>query len=474
MTERPYKERLPRRIKIGYGTAEFGTVAVEFFLRLYLLIFYTDVVGLRADLAGYAVALAIIWDAITDPLMGSISDRTRSRFGKRRPYIVLGGITLAISIFVLFSPPHIHSQAGKFIFLLLSYIILNTCYTIVCVPHVALGGELTFDRDERTELFGWKFLFFNLGGLFGSAVPGLLLASVETQKNLGPKAVLGLKESAFSTSAYIIGAAMIATALITVFTTRGLDKPAKESGEPFGLVTYFKSWKTVMQNKLFAILVSAYVVATIGLSINGATAIYYYKYTLGLTELQLQYVIVVFLLTISFSIPLWIWAAQKYGKKWPGFWGVFILGVIVTVSYPFLPAKQISFPISVAIIAGIFTGTVALLDALVADIVDYDELATGEHREGLYFGFWKLASKIARAVSVAIAGKALTMIGFVPNQVQTPDVSWKIGLLFGPGVGLFFIFGALIFMKMPYTNEDHHRVQEELLMRKIQQSPEAS
>lgn len=464
MTDRPVHSRLPHRVKIGYGAAEFGTIAVEFFLRLYLLIFYTDVVGLRADLAGLAVGLAIAWDAITDPLMGSISDRTQSRFGKRRPYILIGGIALAISTFVLFSPPNFSSQAGKFTFLLLSYIFLNTCWTVICVPHMALGGELTFDRDERTELFGWKFLFFNLGGLFGSAVPGLLLASVEKQKDIA------LKASAYSTSSYIIGAAAIATAIITVIATRGLDRSAKEKGEPFSVKTYFLSWKTVMQNKLFATLVSAYVVATIGLSINGATALYYYKYRLGLSELQVQYVIVVFLLTISFSIPLWIWLARKYGKKWPGFWGVFILGSIITLAYPFLPFQQISPPIMVAVVAGVFTGTVALLDALVADVVDYDELETGEHREGLYFGFWKMASKIARAISVAIAGYALQAIGFVPNQVQTPDVSWKLGLLFGPGVGLFFIFGAILFSKMPYSNEDHQRVQEELLQRKLEQA----
>lgn len=461
MTTKPYHSHLRRRIKIGYGAAEFGLIAVEFLLRLHLLIFYTDVVGLRADFAGYAVSLAIIWDAITDPLMGSISDQTQSRFGKRRPYILVGGITLAFTTVLLFSPPaFLGSQFLKFLFLLVSYILLNTCFTIIAVPHVALGGELTFDRDERTELFGWRFLFFNLGGLFGSVVPGLLLATVEKQSS-------AMKASAYSTASLLIGVMVVFSSLITILSTKGLDRPGKRSPSSFQFSTYLASVKTVLQNKLFAVLLSAYIVATIGLSVNSATALYYYKYRLGLNEREIQYVIALFLGVVSISIPLWIWIAQKYGKKWPGFVGVILLGSLITVAYPFLPQKQLFPPMLVAVFAGILTGAVVLLDALVADIVDYDELETGEHREGLYFGFWKMAAKIARAISVAIAGYVLQAIGFVPNQVQTNDVSWKIALLFGPGVGLFFLFGGIIYARLSYTNEDHQRVQQALLERKL-------
>ena len=125
----------------------------------------------------------------------------------------------------------------------------------------------------------------------------------------------------------------------------------------------------------------------------------------------------------------------------------------------------------IAIVGGVLTGSVVMLDALVADIVDYDELETGEHREGLYFGFWKMAAKAARALAVAGTGVILQRIGFVPNQEQSPDVMWNLGLLFGPGVGVFFVFGALIFAMIPYSDEEHKQVQQQLLERKSAARP---
>ena len=162
--------KLPVRVKIGYGTAELGTTAVEVMMRLYLLVFYTDVVGLQPHLAGCAVALAIVWDAITDPVFGIVSDRTTSLSGKRQPYILAGGILLPIAVLLIYNPPQLAGQSGKFLFLLLSYILLNTAMTILSIPHVALGGELSQNRHERTELFGWRFLFGNCGALLAAGL----------------------------------------------------------------------------------------------------------------------------------------------------------------------------------------------------------------------------------------------------------------------------------------------------------------
>lgn len=157
------ENKLPIKVKTGYGVAEIGTSAVEVMMRLYLLIFYTDVAGLQPHLAGYAVALGIVWDAITDPLIGIISDRTRSSYGKRRPYILAGGMLLPIMLLLIFNPPAIESQAGKFLFLLISYISLNSAMTILAIPHISLAGELSSKPHEKTELFGWRFSLGILG-----------------------------------------------------------------------------------------------------------------------------------------------------------------------------------------------------------------------------------------------------------------------------------------------------------------------
>lgn len=144
-------------VMAGYATAEIGITAVEVLAQIYLLEFFVSAVGLKASLAGLALSLAVLWDAISDPLMGTISDRTKTEFGKRRPYILVGGFLLAASIYWMFSPPQLETQTEKFLFLLGIYLLVNTAMTILAVPHIALGGEMTFVPSERTRIFGWRF-----------------------------------------------------------------------------------------------------------------------------------------------------------------------------------------------------------------------------------------------------------------------------------------------------------------------------
>ena len=151
----------PRWVRAGYGVAEMGINGVEVLVRVGLLIFYTDVVGLDAALAGYAVALGVLWDAITDPFMGRISDRSQSRFGRRRPWIALGAVALGLSVVLLFAPVPVTSQSGKFLVLLGSYMLLNTAMTIIAVPHAALAGDLCAPGPARVRepMIRWRFLW---------------------------------------------------------------------------------------------------------------------------------------------------------------------------------------------------------------------------------------------------------------------------------------------------------------------------
>ena len=126
---------LPRLRRAGYGVAEIGISGAEVLVRVSLLIFYTDVVGLRADLAGYAIALCVVWDAITDPLMGTFSDGFSIYQQRRRPYILIGALLLSATTLLLFSVPNLDSQAGKFLFLLGAYMLFNTAMTVIAVPH---------------------------------------------------------------------------------------------------------------------------------------------------------------------------------------------------------------------------------------------------------------------------------------------------------------------------------------------------
>jgi GPH family glycoside/pentoside/hexuronide:cation symporter len=456
------KKSLPLSRKMGYGLSEMGTTSAEVLIRLYLLIFYTDIVGLSPRLAGYAVALAVVWDAITDPLMGVLSDATRTRFGKRRPYIAIGGFALGISITLLFSAPMVTTPMGKFLYLLGCYILVNSSMTIVTVPHAALGRELTFDSAERTEVYGWRLLFGNFGFLTGTILPGVMLA------RFSGGGETSMRILAHSRAAELIAVVIVVAALGTFFTTRGLDRIGTRRPRG-GIGKLLPSLFSVLKNKIFLPLFLAYFIATVGLSINSATALYFYRYRLLLPERQVQLVLGVFIFVFCISLVVWVLVSRSLGKKMPAFYASLSLGILTSVIYPLAPAGRILLPMVVAVIGGFLVGSIVLLESLVADTVDYDELRTGQKREGIYFGFWKMSSKIARAGAIALAGNLLHVIGYVPNTEQLPEVSRKLALIFGPGVGVFILAGALVFLLMPLTTDLHERIQGLLLKRRALQ-----
>ena len=457
------EEKLTVKKKMGYGFSELGTMATEMLIRLYLLIFYTDLVGLRPQLAGYAVAIAIVWDAVTDPLMGVISDGTKTRWGRRRPYILFGAFFLGITLVMLFSEPPLSGQTGKFLYLLVSYILLNTAMTVVTVPHFALGREVTFNPNERTEVFGWRLLFGNIGFLAGTILPGIFLIS------LGQNSDMQAGITAHQRAAVIVGLLIVIGSSVTFFSMRGLDKTTAPYSFT-GVTSFLSFMSSAFSNMAFLPLFLAYCTAMIGLSLYSSLALYYYRYRLKLAEQNIQIILIVFILIFSLSLLFWVFITRKYGKKRPAFWASLFLGLATTIVYPLLPEGKTVPVLFIAATCGFLVGSIVIIESLVADTVDYDELICGNNREGLYSGFWKMGTKMSRAVALAITGHLLHLIGYMPNQIQSPEVEWRLALMFGPGVGFFITTGALIFLFMPLTNEKHTRIQRLLLMKQNRKS----
>ena len=392
---------LSHRTKLGYGAADWGLAAVESMVQIYLFKFYNVVVGLPALYTGLALALAIVWDAITDPLMGGISDRSRWSSGRRRPYLLPGAALLAVSFIWIFNPPPLDSNAARFAFLLISFILLNTAMTVVGVPHSALGSELSFDRDQRTQLFAYKRLFGTVGALVGLWLPGLILTQMDGHADPTGAQARGL-------ASWWLAAPIVLCAWITVRATRGLDRPSAElrssassveSSKPadhaqpkksLHLWRLFADQRSTWANPFFRVLLLAFLVATIGRTFNASTALYYYEYRLQLTEQEtIGWILLPFFLSFLASLPGWIWAARRWGKKTAGVIGVCGLGVSTAVAYPLFPIGELAAPLLYALVGGGLAGAVVLLDALVADTIDYDKLKTGPRPRGTLL--WRLA-----------------------------------------------------------------------------------
>ncbi|MFT5368687.1 MAG: GPH family glycoside/pentoside/hexuronide:cation symporter, partial [Candidatus Latescibacterota bacterium] len=159
--------------------------------------------------------------------------------------------------------------------------------------------------------------------------------------------------------------------------------------------------------------------------------------------------------------------SRTYGKKWPAIIGIFALGISGSLVYPLLPPGHILYPMLYAIPGGLFVGAVILLDALIPDVIDYDELKTRQNREGLYFGVWKMATKLSRALGLILSGILLDTIGFDQTTTeQSSEVAYNLSLIFGPTVGLFFILGGIILISLPLSDTRHKRIQNMLQKRR--------
>ncbi len=454
MTDPASPIRLPTRTHVGYAFADVGLNAVEVALRLYLLIFYTDAVGLRADLAGLALALGLLWDAVTDPLMGAISDRTaHGRFG-RRIYIWIGGALLAAAVLLLFTPPAIESQWGRFAYLLVVACFLNTALTIINVPHMAMAGEMTRDPGERAAIFGWRFACMNVGAVFAAALPAVLLqlrGQQDTNQVLGEFSL-------------VVAFVVLGSALVTFFATRRIRflvvPPRSRS--------FLREIQEAFGNPTFRPLVAVYVVAMIGIGVNGTTALYYYGYALDLTDKQIQIMLAVFLLVFTLSILGWVKLSQRFGKVRPIIVGAGTLGVVTSVLYLVLPAGNFVLPLLLGAVGlGSLVGCIVLIDALLTDVIDHDAVRTGVRRSGVFFGVWRFTSKLARAAAMWGVGMLLDTVGFVPNAEQTEDVRFALSVMFGPGVGLCFLGAAVLLGYYRFTTGKQEQVRRILARRRI-------
>ena len=456
---------LSHRVKAGYGAADLGLAAVESMVQVYLFKFYNVVVGLPALYTGLALALAILWDAVSDPLMGGLSDRSRWAGGRRRPYLVPGAGLLAVSFLWIFNPPPLDGDAARFAFLLLSFILLNTAMTVVGVPHAALGSELSFDRHERTQLFAYRRLFGTVGALAGLLLPGLLMAQWDGPGDGGARA-RGL-------ASWWLAGPIVLCAWVTLRATRGLDRSADHARlAPLRLRRLFADQAGALGNPYFRVLLLAFLVAAVARTFNASIALYYYEYRLKLTEQEtIAWVLLPFFLSFIASLPLWIRVARRWGKRGAGVFGVCGLGASTAVAYPLFPVGELTPPLIYGIAGGGLAGAVVLLDALVADTIDYDRLRTGLDREGLYFGVWRMGTKLARALGLGLNGVCLWLIGFSAGAAAlSPETGWRLALLFGPVVGVLFVGAGLVLRCMPLTDERHQRIQE-LLRRRRERSP---
>ncbi len=445
---------LARWRECGYAAAEGGLSATETFIRLHFLFYLTNELLLQPAMAGLLVSMGVLWDGVIDPIAGWVSDRTRTRWGRRTPYLLLGLLILPLLLAGLFLP-QIKSLQGPSQILAVGglYLLLNTAMTLIGVPHAALGGDLSRDEASRTRIFAWRYFFTTIGLLTGIAVPGFFMSR------------LGNSWAAYWQSAGTLGVFVVFCTLTTVIASSRADRMMEvtASGSQHHPLVMLRG---LVRNRPFLILISAFILATIGQAINSSLALYYYRLYLQLPEKAIEQVLVLFTFVIIISIIGWNLLSRRFEKVKLLAIGVGLMGLSGSVAYPLMQAQSMRGPLAMAVIGGLLLGSVFLLEVMVTDAVDYGAVRTGTADYGSYFGLWKLGTKIARAIAIGLSGLLLEAIGFEPGVTPSADTLQGLALLFGPGVGVFFIAGAVLVLYYPLRQSKVLQLQRILQKRR--------
>jgi len=398
-------ETLTNRVRAGYGIGDYAICLYWSGIGLYLLYFYTDVVGISPILAGWIYALGIGWDAITDPFMGYLAERTKTKMGSYRPFIYYGSIPLALSFVLLFWVPPFEGTV-LFLFLILVNLIHRSCFTIVSVPYSSLTARITNDSNERTKLTTARMISASFGTLSMSALAFPLIAYFG-----GANEAFG-----FLWLAIISGLIAIALLSVTVYSVREKVDEIVTSNLP----NFVSITKTVATNYPFWIVFGCILIlGSTGVMFN-KNLIYFVKYGLELHEYQ-GLILGVSSGASFLSLPFWAYLALKIGKRetWLISMTIAFIGLLLFFYYPIASLNELLILLA---LIGVGNGAGGVLFwSMLPDTVEYGEWKSGIRTESSLYGFMTFAQKSSIAVAALILGFLLSGIGFEPNQIQSKE-----------------------------------------------------
>ena len=397
-------DKLNLKTRLGYGIGDIAICLYWSGVGLYLLYFYTDVIGISPSLAGLIYGIGMFWDAITDPFMGYVAERTRTKWGVYRPYLLFGNIPLALSFILLFWAPPFEGTL-LFLFLLFANILHRTCFTLVSVPFSSLTPRITSDSKERTNLTGFRMLGAQTGTnlMALTAFPIIFLVGGDDESQ------------GFVVLAAIAGMTAVAIHAITFLTVK---EPSNDQGIERVGGSLYEAVRAIGKNRPFWLVFSATLIVGITTIFFGNNLIYYTKYALNLHEHQGTILftsgIVAFL-----SIPFWWIISNKIGKKLTWLVSSSITLVAMSLFY-FYEINTLNELLSLVAFIGFGSGAGGILFwSMLPDTIEYGEVHTGVRSESSLYGFMTFAQKGSIAFAIVILGMVLDLIGFQANEIQS-------------------------------------------------------
>lgn len=452
MAEALNAEGLPIRTRLFYGIGDVGNAIVNSAVQFYLLNFYTDGAFIAAGLAGTALWVAKIWDAVNDPLFGWLSDRTTSRYGKRRVYMIFGALPLAVAVALLWLVPATGtaeqplSTAWIFVWIMGTFVLFDTLWTLTNVPYYALTAELTDDYDQRASLTTTRMLL---------AVPAYIVGAAATPVIVG---LFVSKRAGYGVAGAAYGLLAAVALWVCAAGIRERRKPGRATAQSPALRTAMAT----LRNPPFVRLLCSYFLGNTAFSLIRTLLVYFLTYQLLMEESQVFLVMGLMLVFVALFLLPWKLVAERWEKGPAYALGLAIGGLAVAASF-FLPNEPTPWVYAIAAVAGLgFSAHWVFPWAMVPDVVEFDRLESGEHRGGMYYGVWGLAVKFSDALGLAASGWVLQLYGYIADQPQAADTLLGIRLFFGPVPLIFFALALPFLIWYPITRRRHADVRRRL------------
>jgi len=435
---------LPLGQLVRFAIAPIGVTAMIFVNSIYLFKYSTDVLLIAPGVIGLIYGIGRIWDAISDPLVGRLSDRTRSRTGRRRTWIFASIPATAIAFLMLWAPPTSLSASALAVWVAIGFLLFSTAQTMFMVPHYALGAEMTEAHHERTRIFGLRTLIGGAGLLLGMLC-FYSLARAEDPRAFAPQMAVAV--SIVAAIAIVAGVGWLRER--ADFQDRGGER----------LVRAF--WD-VFRNPHARLLLMMYGIESFGVATTGILSLYVTQYVV---KVPAQNYIIVLLLHVSASAllaPLWIKLSRRIGKRRLWFHGTIVAAVFYTL-HSLLFEGAFVFWCLLSVVQGATSGLAQVIGpSIKADIVDWDELQSGERKEGSYMAAWTFVQKAAGGICGIFVGIALQAVGFEPNAEQADATKWTILALYGVLPGSAYLVGAWLLSRFELDESAHAAVRAAL------------
>ncbi len=444
-------ERLSRLTKILYGFGDTGFSLTTTIIGAYFAIFLTDVVGIAPGTAAIAIFIGRSWDYINDPLIGHLSDRTRTRWGRRRPFLLFGALPFALSYALLWFRPPLESQALLAGYYALAYVLFESAATFVYMPYFSLTPELTSSYDERTSLTAYRMFFSILGSLVAFTIP-LMIVGTFRPENAPRVMLMGA-----------IFAVASALPLLVVFLGTRERREYQELKQP----SLRQSLRAAVGNRPFVFGMVIFLLTWVAIDLLQVSLLYFIKYVVQ-READSDLIMAVIFVTAILVLPFWEWTSRRWNKRLAYAAGIAFWVVVQLILITLNAGTALPLIVGLCALAGIGVSAAHVLPwSIMPDAIEWDEWKTGERHEGMFYSLVTLAQKVASSITIPLVLLMLQATGYAPTaEFQPGSALVGIRVVIGPLPALLLMGGIFFALLYPLSRESHQRIVAELEARR--------